>query len=388
MTGAARWTDDLTTALPLVAPLERRSVDVSAPLFLATVEARPEVAGGRVLLLGEPVRSALVARLEEVPQRLRLAVLTVARLRARVLTVPEGGVLAGPDDTRVLVEEALHQMDGGDVDGVTFARVPTGSPLESVLAEHAERRSAQWAPPTVHLELDTSRSYEETVAAHGKRQREAIRRARRKLASLGEHQQVVRYPQDSTDAATLLAEVETITGRSYQRGLGVGFVADEFHGALAHQGLGAGWFRAWVLHVDGSPAAYWTALVDDGCWNLHETAFDDRHADAAPGTGLLGHVVEEACGEPGVDRVSFGNGDARYKRDWADAEWHSTTVSFFSDRARWRWFATAQRLADRLESTLRGLLGEDRVQAVRRWVRARAAATARRGGGTQDGPAA
>ena len=183
---------------------------------------------------------------------------------------------------------------------------------------------------------------------------------------------------DAADPEALLAPMEAISSPGYQRGMGVGFQRDPLHEELVRAGLAGGWFRAWVASVDAVPAVFWTTFAFGDRWTLYETAFAEEYADSAPGAGLLSHVIEDACTDSQVSTVGFGLGEARYKRDWASAEWMTSDVTIFGPRLRWRAVAGVQRGLSWAVSTARRAMGEDRVQALKKRLRARAAGAARR----------
>ena len=355
--------------------LPRRSVDSQAPLLAAVVRARADVEAPYVCV-SPSGRSALCARLEQRRIGVRVAFRSFGSFRARIAAVVDDGIVG--DDPEWCVQQALGLLAAGEVDAVQFQCLRVGSVEEAAVQRGAAGRTVQREDPVVHLEVAVDCPNDELVASRDRRSREGIRRSRRKFDQLGERRVITRWPADADDPEVLLGQMEAIAATGYQRGMGVGFERDALHEELVRAGLKEGWFRAWVAAVDGVPAVFWTAFAFGDRWTLYETAFAEQFADAAPGAGLLSHVVEDACADPQVTTVGFGLGEARYKRDWASHEWMTADVTVFAPRLRWKAVAAVQRGASWAVTTVRQRLGEERVQALKQRLRRRAAGSARR----------
>ena len=372
---SARTLEELASLAPTLLRLPRRSVDSQAALLAAVVRAREDVEAPYVCLSPSGT-SALCARIERRRVGVRVAHKMLGAFRARILAVVDDGVVG--DDPEWCVRHAFGLLAAGEVDAVQFQCLRIGSAEEAAVRRDSAGRTVQREDPVVHLEVGVAGSYEEVVAARDRRSREGIRRSRRKFDQLGDRRVITRWPADAADPEALLAQMEAISSTGYQRGMGVGFQRDPLHEELVRAGLAGGWFRAWVASVDAVPAVFWTTFAFGDRWTLYETAFAEEYADSAPGAGLLSHVIEDACTDSQVSTVGFGLGEARYKRDWASAEWMTSDVTIFGPRLRWRAVAGVQRGLSWAVSTARRAMGEDRVQALKKRLRARAAGAARR----------
>jgi len=69
------------------------------------------------------------------------------------------------------------------------------------------------------------------------------------------------------------------------------------------------------------------------------------------GTYLLGRMVEQLCGEEGLDWIDFGFGDAEYKQHFGDESWLEEDVLVWARRPR----------PIRLNATRTALLAADRA---------------------------
>ena len=377
MVSQARSLTELAAIELRLAGLPRRSVDSQTPLLAAVTRARSDVEAPYVALSPSGT-AALFARTERRRVGVRVAYRVVGAFRARVATVVNDGIVG--DDPEWCVQHALGLLGSDGVDAVHFHCLRVGSEEEAALLAASAGMTVQTEDPFVHLEITVDAPYDELVARRDSRSREAIRRARRKVDALGARHSITRWPGDRADADALLAQMDEVAAGGYQRGLGVGFERDPLHEELVRAGLAGGWFRAWTLSIDDAPAAFWSAFAFGDRWTLYETAFAEAFAAAAPGAGLLSTVVQDAASSGSVRVVGFGLGDARYKRDWADREWMARDVIGFAPRLKWRSMAAMQRGTTWSYHTVRRVLGEDRVRAVKRWLRARARNNAQRDG--------
>jgi hypothetical protein len=304
-------------------------------------------------------------------QKLRVQVgfATVLALSARVLSVVQDGIVAPSDaisDVAVapLVDEALAALRRGDADAVRFVGVGDGSALARILSGLRSRPRPLVSPPVLNHDADVSCTFQEFLARRGSRARESIRRSLRKFGSADAGLTVRRSGQDLSPDS-LRAGIDRIAAVSYQSAIGAGFGPSPLRDQLLGEGVGQGWYRVWLAERADVPVAFWSAFCFGDTWTLHETGFDAAFADLAPGVGLLGEVVRDACEDPAVSRIGFGPGDAQYKRYWSDRAWTSRNVEVLRSRPRWIAFAAAHRLLHWAVQWLRQALGPERISRLR-----------------------
>jgi CelD/BcsL family acetyltransferase involved in cellulose biosynthesis len=169
----------------------------------------------------------------------------------------------------------------------------------------------------------------------------------------------------------MIAALESIARKSYQRGLGAGFSAAE-DGRLAELGLRQGRFRAWVLSIGGAPVAFELGIRHGESFIVGAKGFDPEYGRHHVGKVVQLRMLEKLCEDPSVRTVDFGFGDADYKRRMATRSWDEADV-FVYGRSMRALMANVGRGAvlgaDRLA---RRLAGPERVADVkRRWRAAR-----------------
>ncbi|BAK67223.1 CelD-like protein [Sphingobium sp. SYK-6] len=86
--------------------------------------------------------------------------------------------------------------------------------------------------------------------------------------------------------------------------------------AFAQAEAEGGRLRLGVAWLDGAPAAVELWTVEQGCAYIHKLAFDERFADASPGTQLSHAMFRQAIDLDHATRIDFGTGDNGYKAAW------------------------------------------------------------------------
>jgi CelD/BcsL family acetyltransferase involved in cellulose biosynthesis len=123
--------------------------------------------------------------------------------------------------------------------------------------------------------------------------------------------------------------METISAKTYHRGLGVGFADSAETRGLFEMALDHGWLRAYVLYVRGTPYAFWEGLMYRQSFFPISTAYDPALEEHRPGAFLLMHIVEQLCGER-VNQIDFGLGDANYKRWYSNQNWQEAALCIYA----------------------------------------------------------
>jgi CelD/BcsL family acetyltransferase involved in cellulose biosynthesis len=98
--------------------------------------------------------------------------------------------------------------------------------------------------------------------------------------------------------------------------------------------LDGGWFRAWVLYLDGVPCAFELGHRCSETFIVAAKGFDPDYGHQNVGKVVQLKMLEDLVADPGVDVVDFGFGDADYKRHFGDESWVEEDVVVFEPRAR------------------------------------------------------
>ena len=375
----ARTDQEVEALRPYWTQLRFGHLDAQLDVFQSVVHTLPEALRPHVVV-GErdstPV-ALLVARLEERELPARFGYATVLRPRVRCLTVISGGV-AGPDGAEVpLVAELLASLRRREADVVLFHRVTVGSSLHVQAVERPSRWARQrFLVPARHWAMELPDSSDKLLPALPKKLRDNFKSRRRGLEREYGDRMEIRRIDAPEHAAEAIADLEAIAATTYQRGLGAGFSADR-DGELAELGLRRGWFRAWILYLDGAPVAFELGTLHHDTFVVGAKGYDPSTTARHVGWPVQLRMLEDLADDPEVRTVDFGFGDADYKRRLATTGWDETDVLVYGRTARAlvaNAGATAVLGADRLA---RRLAGKERIAKVkRRWRALRTPAAA------------
>jgi Acetyltransferase (GNAT) domain len=344
--------------------------DADLDVFLQVIRDRDDVLAPHVIVVERGGRPAalLAARLETCELPARFGYATILKPRLRRITVVTGGVSAAPDLAGELAEALLAALRRREADAVELQRIEVGSPLhDAVVARAPSALRQRFAAVAPHHVMELPASSEELLPALSKSVRDNLKRYTRKLErEYGDRLEVRRFERPE-ELERVVADLETIAATTYQRGLGAGFTA-EHDGPLTRIGLDGGWFRAWILYLDGIPCAFEIGHLCGDSLIISAKGFDPEHGRLHVGKVLQLKMLEDLCDDPAVRVLDFGFGDAEYKQKLATHTHEDTDVLVFGRTLRALRAAagrTAVLSADRLA---RRAAGADRIARIkRRW---------------------
>jgi CelD/BcsL family acetyltransferase involved in cellulose biosynthesis len=312
--------------------------DADIDFYLAFARSRERFVRPYVLL-GErdgALESMLIARVEDVELPAKVGYAKVFSARLRSITVVHGGLVGVTEETaQALLGRIRQSLARGEADVLTLPAQPAGSPLLRAALESlpAFRRAAMGEPAT-HRTLALPGSYDEFLRSRSKSTRESVKRYRKKVErELGDRLDLRTY-REPEDLDRIFADTEPVAAKTYQRGLGVALADSSDQRALIEVGLRRGWFRTYVVYLDGDPIAFWPGYLHRGTFHIGTPGYDPAYADYRIGTYLQMRMIEELCAEPGVHTVDYGFGDAEYKRRFGSDSWEESGVLVFAPRPR------------------------------------------------------
>ena len=320
---------------------------------------------------GSPTALA-VGRVEEAELTARIGYKAVLRPRVRALTIAQGGLLGIDGETAeplfaalsgALAEDGLHVLRlrllevGGPVHGL--ARTRPGLLVRQHLGAQVERWRAR-IPAT----------FDEYLGARSSKTRSNVKRYGRRLEERygeGVEFKVFRRPAELEE---LMRDTAAVHVKTYQHGMGAGLTGGELERRLRELAAERGWFRGFVLYLDGMPAAFWHGTAYRRVFYTGPTGYDPAHRDLRLGTYVLVKMVEQLCGE--VDWMDFGSGDAEYKRRFSDDSRLEEDVTVFAARPRPIAINLAQTTVRGSSQASKALLSRSgRLRAARRAWRGR-----------------
>jgi CelD/BcsL family acetyltransferase involved in cellulose biosynthesis len=346
---------------------------VDPGFFAAAAASDPQIVRPHVVAVergGEP-ETILAARIERLRLPLKLGYHTLAAPRVRALTVVAGGILGRGDERafRELLASVQASLAAGEADVAIFRHLPLGGAYHHIASttpsyacrQHVHDCELRW-------ELDLPANFEDFLARLSRSRRKSIARGARRLErEYGDRLAVRRYT-DPADLDEYFRAVEAVAVKTYQRALGVAFGDTPAHRARTLFCMERGWYRGYVLLLDGRPVAFEHGALYEGRFHSGRPGYDPALAHLGIGTFLFVRALEDLCADPEAAVFDYGFGDADYKRAFGSRCRREGSVVVYAPTVR------AQSI-NLLRSTLlatttagkRAVGGETLHQLKRRW---------------------
>ncbi len=302
--------------------------------FLAVVGTRPEVIRPHVARL--PGDIVFAGRLEKIPLSVSVGYRTVYSPKVRAITLVHGGVsgVESPEDADTLLEALRGSLSNGDADVLSLPALRVGSPLHTAAIAAPSALRGRFRHRSTHWALRLPDSYDEFIKSRSKKTRENVRVYGNRLQRDHGDGLSLRVFRDPAEIDELLAEIETVAALTYQRGLGVAAADTDEDRMLTELALEKGWYRAWVLSLDGRPIAFWSGAGYDRTFHVGTPGYDPAFADYSIGTYVLMRVIEDLIADPGIDVLDYGFGESEYKRRFGSESWEEEDVLVFAPTFR------------------------------------------------------
>ena len=125
-----------------------------------------------------------------------------------------------------------------------------------------------------------------------------------------------------------------MSATTYQRALGVSFGDTQKDRQRTRVSFEHGWFRGYVLYLDGVPRAFHHGELYRGRFRHGRPGYDPDYAHLRIGTYLLLRVFEDLIAHPEASVVDYGVGDADYKRRFGTRSWREGSVVVYAPTFR------------------------------------------------------
>jgi len=300
--------------------------------FLAVNRLRPQILRPHVMVLyrDNHPEAMLVGRIVNERIAFKAGYKTIFSVRARVLSFAYGGSLGNlsPENSAAMVKEIARSMRRGEVEAVRLKDIPMESDF-FLAAAQAGGLCDRFITPNEHWRLNLPGDYAEFLKSRSPKIRQDIRRYARRFRDAYGSAIDIRCYRHGAELDRMCVDMETISAKTYHRGLGVGFADSAETRGLFTMTLDHGWQRSYVLYVRGTPCAFWEGLMYRQSFFPISTAYDPAFEEQRPGAFLLMHIIEQLCGER-VTQIDFGLGDASYKRWYSNQNWQEASLFIFA----------------------------------------------------------
>ena len=256
-------------------------------------------------------------------------------LPAKILNFAYGALRgnASKENCELLTDAVLRSLSEGEADAayMNFLRE------DSVLCRLAKTRPGALRRDYIHVTQPHYSAFLPTTAEGfysglSPKSRWQVRSKQKRLLKEYGAGVRVRCFRNAAELDAMIRDVEEVATRSYQRGLGVGFVDTLMTREALRLQAEQKRLRAYVLYLKDRPAAFWIGEVSGNTFASDYLAYDSDFAKCSPGMYLITKVMEGFCEDrhEGVSDVDFALGHAQYKQVLSNRQWGETCVYVFA----------------------------------------------------------
>jgi CelD/BcsL family acetyltransferase involved in cellulose biosynthesis len=314
-------------------------VAVDPDFYAAALRAEEQILRPHLVVVeqDDDIRAILVGRLERLEFGVRAGYRKLYTPWVHSITIVQGGILGDVDETlfRRLVREVRASLENEGADVLVFRYLPLDSPLYRVAAEEPPFLARQRVVDSeVHWELDLPGSLDEILAALSSSTRQTVNRYVRRLEREYPDGIAVRVFTEASELDEFFKDIEPVSATTYQRALGVSFGDTPKDRERTRVSFEQGWFRGYVLYLDGVPRAFHHGELYRGRFRHGRPGYDPDYAHLRIGTYLLLRVFEDLMAHPDASVVDYGVGDADYKRRFGTRSWREGSVVVYAPTFR------------------------------------------------------
>lgn len=300
----------------------------------------------------------IVARLERTHFVPSIGYFKPVRIPAKILTVLHQGLLGQVDDeiAQALILYLRALLATKEADAVAYHQLPEDSPLLHALLSNGTRLWSEKNPASsLHWSMSLPEEPGLLLKKLRSKHRSWIKKKERELTAAFPDQVVWRWLNCFDDLPGLCGRLENVAARTYQRGLGAGFVNDEEHYQRFALFARREQLRVCLVEIEGKVRAFWIGVVYKGAFHSWETGYDQDFREYELGTLVFVHMVDELVCER-ICKLDFGLGDASYKQRFGDKCWREATIRMFAPTTKGLSLRLVLAVSGLLDGSLRKLI--------------------------------
>jgi hypothetical protein len=304
--------------------------------FSNFVRTNPETVRPHVLVVyrgGRP-DAILVGRIDQGKIRCRLGYLGIG-LPARIMCFVNGALRGNPskENCELLLSEILRSLSLREADAAYLHFLRRKSELWQLATRMPSPLCRDYLRTTLkHFAATLPATVEEFYRGLSSGTRWQARSKQKKLLRDFGGDVRIHCFHDVAEFENLIQDVEQVAKKSYQRGLGVGFIDSPERREQLRFMAERGWLRGYVLYIAERPCAFWMGDVNRTTFGSDYLAYDAKFEKYSPGMCLIVKVIEGFCdgNREGVTEVDFATGSAQYKEVLSNRKWEEESVYVFS----------------------------------------------------------
>ncbi len=302
--------------------------------FYLTVCSGPAFVRPHIIIVygdGQPI-ALVIGRIERRTIDCKIGYTSVFRPGSCVMNFIHEGLLGdiSLSTSRMLVQEIKRSLDSGEADIAVFNYLRIDSP---VYQELLNSQSSSKRDDSVNAQ--THRTYALPCSLDEFRLVLSRRTKKNRWNKLTEDHGDLRICcfRKPSDLNRIMEDVEIVAVKTYQRGIGVGFVDDLATRERLQLQAEKGWLRVHILYLGGRPVAFWICNHYQSVYHSDCMGYDPSLSKYSPGMFLVMKTIEEICAGEGsetIREIDWGLGDAEYKKALGTHEWQEAQVRIFA----------------------------------------------------------
>ena len=255
--------------------------------------------------------------------KLRFGVFSVAKVKVnRLRLLGDDVVIRDGISENSILNKVLETLDSLEdkFDYIILDNLKVPSSIWNYFKSHNfSRHSYCLKRPSSLLQelrgINITATYDEYWAKHTKKTRYNFRSRIKKLWKSHDDQVEVLRIESPEQINDFLDHVDTIFKESWRSKL-IGYKKRNTASANAYMSSLArkGWFRSYILMIEGKPVSYAIGFQYAGVYTLEDIAYDKKWASFSVGSVLNTKLIEDLFSYNKPEFVDFGYGENEYKR--------------------------------------------------------------------------
>lgn len=333
------------------------TLDSDIDYFCATLRSRGAGCKPHVIVLSrysEP-DAILVGFRERRRVPVKLGYRTICHTEAEVLEFVSGALrgTSSEDNCATLIREVMQSLNKREADVAVWDDLDIQSPLHQhalrlphpYLADHCNWQVDHWL-------MKFPNGLEDFLMSLERSQRSKLRRKYKKVFSHFDQRMEIRNVCSAAELASEIPQFEAIARKTEKRKQGFGFFdAPEIRQELMRAAK-KGWLRAFVVYLEGHPAAFWIGTLYNRSLQADYVGFDPAWAEFSPGIFLFLNVLETLQQED-IATIDFGRGDTQLRQCFSDMKRVEARVRIYAPTFRGLWLNLARTLGFKATALLR-----------------------------------
>lgn len=306
--------------------------------YLTIIGSRKEVLRPHVILHSSKSGSnaMVIGRVEEKALDFKIGYKTIYSPKVRLLTIVYGGLLGDMVSPvgDILISELTSVLKKWECDLIYLSNLDVDSFIYRLSKSKPGFLSRdRVSKPNTHWKVEIPSNIEVFLAKIKSKHRYWLRRISKILESEFPNRVKIKVFDEQSSVERFCEDIEAVAKKTYQRGLGAGFILDEEHirrfSLLAKKGS----LGVYIMYIDDNPCAYWVGTQFKDVFYLDYTGYDPAFKKYEIGTILTIKMIEDLCKRK-IKMMDFGFGDASYKQHFGDSSWEEDSVFIFAPTLR------------------------------------------------------